>query len=49
MGKSALTIQLIQNQYVDVSNETKRILKVIVRFFSSSFIDEYDPTIGRQP
>jgi len=43
VGKSALTIQLIQNQYVYVQSREKPMI-----FFSSSFIDEYDPTIGRK-
>jgi len=41
VGKSALTIQLIQNQYV-----FKAILLLIFIYLIFSFIDEYDPTIG---
>lgn len=41
VGKSALTIQLIQNQWVWKKNGILQLIDLIF-----SFIDEYDPTIG---
>ncbi|CAF4364122.1 unnamed protein product [Rotaria sp. Silwood2] len=43
VGKSALTIQLIQNQYVYFSINVIKKKELFILF--DSFIDEYDPTI----
>lgn len=60
VGKSALTIQLIQNQWVFLKSEFKIGPKwcnhfyfcskcfILSLFFFFSFVDEYDPTIGKR-
>lgn len=51
VGKSALTIQLIQNQLVifqqtSISHQSNSF-SFKKKHFYFSFIDEYDPTIGK--